>query len=178
MDHADHVGLLRTAVPAGGVWADIGAGRGAFTLALADLLGPTGRIVVVDRDADALRDNVRSVAHRFPTTALTTIVADFEGEMELPRLDGLVCANSLHYVPRERQVAVIGRLAGHLRPDGAFVVVEYDSDRGNHWVPHPFGYRSWERLAEAAGLGTTHLIGQVPSRFLGAIYSAQSRVVR
>ena len=69
MDHADHVALLRPAVwPGGGTWADIGAGEGAFTLALADLLGPGGRIVAVDRDARALRANVAAVASRFPDT--------------------------------------------------------------------------------------------------------------
>ena len=57
MDHRDHVGLLREGVQRDGVvapratWADIGAGTGAFTLALADLLGPGARIVSVDRDA-------------------------------------------------------------------------------------------------------------------------------
>src|SRR5690554_4106120 len=41
MNHQDHVNLLRPGVPAtGGVWADFGAGTGAFTLALAELLGP------------------------------------------------------------------------------------------------------------------------------------------
>jgi hypothetical protein len=36
---------LRDGVPEpGGVWADLGSGEGAFTLALADLLGPGGRI--------------------------------------------------------------------------------------------------------------------------------------
>jgi len=42
-------------------------------------------------------------------------------------------------------------------------------------VPHPFTYDSWERLAESAGLTETRLIGRVPSRFLDAIYSAESR---
>ena len=45
MEHPDHVALLRPGVPPGGAWADIGAGEGAFTLALADLLGPGGSIV-------------------------------------------------------------------------------------------------------------------------------------
>ena len=41
MDHAEHVNFLRNGIPAtGGVWADFGAGRGAFTLALADLIAP------------------------------------------------------------------------------------------------------------------------------------------
>jgi SAM-dependent methyltransferase len=117
VDHADHVGLLRPAVTAGGgTWADIGAGHGAFTLALADLLGPGAAIVAVDRDAGALAANARSVADRFPATALTTLVADLRAPLELPVLDGLVAANSLHFVGRAEQPATISRLAGHLRP--------------------------------------------------------------
>jgi SAM-dependent methyltransferase len=176
MDHADHVALLRPAVTAaGGTWADIGAGSGAFTLALADLLGPGARIVAVDRDADALRANVEAVRDRFPATGLTTLVADLQGPLDLPPLDGLVAANSLHYVPRDRQVATIRSLAQHLRPGAPFVVVEYDADRGNPWVPHPFSSRAWADLAATAGLEETALVGRVPSRFLGAIYSALSR---
>jgi hypothetical protein len=35
MDHPDHVNLLKPAdLPFGGIWADFGAGSGAFTLAL------------------------------------------------------------------------------------------------------------------------------------------------
>jgi SAM-dependent methyltransferase len=173
VDHDDHVGLLRGAVEPGGTWADVGAGEGAFTLALADLLGPGGRIVAVDRDADALRTNAASVHGRFPAVELTTLVADLTRPLSLPVLDGLVAANSLHYVARDQQVAVIRALAGHLRPGGRFVVVEYDADSGNPWVPVPFGYGSWERLAEAAGLIETRRIGRVPSRFLGAIYAAE-----
>jgi SAM-dependent methyltransferase len=189
VDHADHVALLRGGVAAVGAgqigagqigaasptWADIGAGEGAFTLALADLLGPGARIVAVDRDARALRANADVVAARFPTTFLESVVADITGPLTLPPLDGLIAANSLHFVPRDRQVAVVRALAGHLRPGGSFVVVEYDADRGNPWVPHPFSAGTWERLAADAGLVDTRRIGRVPSRFLGAIYSAVSR---
>jgi SAM-dependent methyltransferase len=175
MDHADHVGLLRAAVDPGGTWADIGAGEGAFTLALADLLGPGGNIVAVDRNGRALRANEASVRARFPDVQYASLNADLTGPLDLPELDGLVAANSLHYVSRDRQAAVIRALSAHLRPGGRFIVVEYDADRGNPWVPHPFTYESWERLAESAGLTDTRLIGRVPSRFLDAIYSAESR---
>lgn len=174
MDHGDHVALLRPAVASGGVWADIGAGEGAFTLAIADLLGPGGRIIAVDRDRRALRDNERSVAARFPATGIETLEADLTGPLAFPPLDGIVAANSLHFVAPDRQVAVVRGLAAHLRPGGAFVVVEYDADRGNPWVPHPFSFATWERIATAAGLADTLRIGRVPSRFLGAIYSAVS----
>ena len=42
MNHDDHVALLRGGIDQpGGVWADVGSGTGAFTLALADLIGET-----------------------------------------------------------------------------------------------------------------------------------------
>jgi SAM-dependent methyltransferase len=180
VDHRDHVALLRPAVDPGGTWADIGAGEGAFTLALADLLGPGGRIVAVDRDGRALAMNAAAVASRFPATPLTTLTVDFASDRPLApdlieELDGLAAANSLHFLAPDRQVPVVRSLAAHLRPGGRFVVVEYDADRGNPWVPHPFSYRSWEGMASAAGLADTREIGRVRSGFLGAIYAAESR---
>jgi hypothetical protein len=63
-----------------------------------------------------------------------------------------------------------------LRPGARIVVVEYDSDSGNPWVPFPFSFTSWQAIAARAGLVDTRLIGRVPSRFLGAIYAAASEV--
>ncbi len=86
MDHRDHVALIQEGVAgAGPVWADIGAGTGAFTLALADLLGDDGRIIAVDRDGAALAENAREVAARFPATTLTTLVGDLQEPLDLPR---------------------------------------------------------------------------------------------
>ncbi|HEY8868242.1 MAG TPA: class I SAM-dependent methyltransferase [Candidatus Limnocylindrales bacterium] len=178
MDHGDHVALLRPGVPApqpGSTWADIGAGRGAFTLALADLLGPGARILAVDRDATAVAEAVDAAQRRFTGVRIEALVADFRGALDLPILEGLVMANSLHFVPRGEQAAVVRSLAGRLRPGGTFLLVEYDADRGNPWVPHPFSFKTWRGIAAAAGLEGTALAGRVPSRFLGAIYSAVSR---
>ncbi len=175
MDHADHVGLLRPGIgPPGGTWADIGSGDGAFTLALADLLGPGARIVSVDRDAGALRRQAEEVARRFPEVELDARVADFTQPLDMPALDGLVMANSLHFVRSKEPV--VRALAAAVRPGGRFLLVEYDADRGNPWVPFPVSFRSWEQVASASGLSDTRLLGRVPSRFLGAIYSAESRV--
>lgn len=174
MDHADHVGLIRAGVEdRPGAWADLGSGTGAFTLALADVLGGRGSIVSVDRDARALAEQRDRMTARFPSTEIRYVEADFTRPIELPALDGLLMANSLHFV-RDKD-PVLRRLLAHLRPGGGrFILVEYDADRGNPWVPHPLSFATWQRIAPSVGLGGTRLIGRVPSRFLGAIYAAAS----
>jgi len=165
LNHADHVALIKDGVgERGGRWADLGAGEGAFTLALADLLGPDAQIVAVDRDARALR----SLAGRFETR-----VADFTKGVDLHELDGVLMANSLHFV-REKE-PVLQAVRGMLRPGGTLIIVEYGTDRGNAWVPHPFSYERWEAMAARAGFTGTRLLRTVPSRWLGSMYSAASQ---
>jgi ubiquinone/menaquinone biosynthesis C-methylase UbiE len=176
VDHADHVGLIRAGVAGPGRrWLELGAGRGAFTLALADLLGPGAEIVAVDRDARDLSDLAATMSRRFPGTDLTTVAADFSMVLPVePGFDGLLAANSLHFV--REPGAVINGVRPLLRPGARIVVVEYDSDSGNPWVPFPFSFASWQTIAARAGLVDTRLVGRVPSRFLGAIYAAASEL--
>jgi ubiquinone/menaquinone biosynthesis C-methylase UbiE len=173
MDHRDHVRLLREGVAGGGTrWADLGSGEGAFTLALADLLGPTGSLHSVDRDRPALDVQLRALRDRFPAVHVTPIVADFTGPLELPTMDGIVMANSLHFV--RDKLAVLELVWGYLRPDGRLILVEYDTDSGNPWVPHPLSFETWSTLAARAAFRETRRLASVPSRFLGSIYSAVS----
>jgi SAM-dependent methyltransferase len=161
---------VRQAGPGYATWADLGSGSGAFTLALADLLGPGGRIYSVDRDVAALRQQSMAMAARFPGVALEQLVADFTTDLALPPFDGIVMANALHF-QRDRE-ATVAKILGMLRPGGRFVLVEYDADRGNPWVPHPLSFATWQAMATAVGFDEPRLLGRVPSRFLGAIYSA------
>jgi ubiquinone/menaquinone biosynthesis C-methylase UbiE len=173
MDHRDHVRLLRDGVLGSGeTWADLGSGEGAFTLALADLLGPTGSIHTVDRDGTALQVQLQIFREAFPNTKIMPLVADFTKPLELPPLDGVVMANSLHFV-RDKQ-AVLRRVGGYLRPGGRLVLVEYDSDHGNPWVPFPLSFGTWTIVAAQAGFRDTRLLASIASRFLGSIYSAVS----
>jgi ubiquinone/menaquinone biosynthesis C-methylase UbiE len=175
MNHADHVYLLRGGIPAtGGVWADFGSGTGAFTLALADLLGPTGQIYSVDKDRGALRAQERAIQTQFPRTAVHYLQADFTQPLDLPALDGIVLANALHFQKRTQQGEVIQQLKRYLRLGGRLILVEYNVDQGNLWVPHPLSYQSWEKLARECGFAHTHLLATVPSRFLKEIYAAVS----
>ena len=165
MKHDDLVALIRDGVAGerGGRWADLGAGEGAFTRALADLLGPEASIVAVDRDASALRGLGGNIETR---------VADFTRPLDLHDLDGVLMANSLHFV-RDKQ-PVLESVRRMITPGGRLIVVEYGADRGNPWVPYPFVYARWEKIAAQAGFRKTRLLKTVPSRWLGSMYSAVS----
>ncbi|WP_338248063.1 class I SAM-dependent methyltransferase [Dictyobacter halimunensis] len=173
MNHNDHVRLLRKGVVGpGGVWADLGSGWGAFTLALADLLGPTARIYSIDKERASLRQQEQALHEHFPTVEVAYQATDFTRHLDLPPLDGVVMANSLHYVRKKDDL--LQRVRGYLRPGGRLLLVEYNADRGNFWAPYPLSYRTWEALARQNGFAHTTLLERAPSRYLNEIYSALS----
>ena len=176
MDHDDHVSLIRDGIDgAGPHWLELGAGTGAFTLALLDLLGDRAEVVALDRDTGSLRKLEDAAGRRFPAAALRSVVGDFTESLpfEPASFDGVLMANSLHFV-RDKEPVLRAAIAT-LKPGGRFIVVEYGSDRGNHWVPWPIGYGTWAELASLVGLRDTRRIGDIPSRFLGSIYGAVSQ---
>jgi ubiquinone/menaquinone biosynthesis C-methylase UbiE len=172
VNHADHVRLLQEAVPTGlATWADLGSGGGAFTLALADRLGPEAVIYSIDKAKGALAEQERAMRDRFPNTVHYQ-VADFTRPLILPPLDGIVMANSLHF--HRDKVKILNQIQTYLKSGGRFVLIEYNADSGNPWVPYPLSYNTWEALAQQAGFTGTRLLTGHPSRFLNEIYSALS----
>lgn len=171
MDHQDHVILIRAGV-SGSVWADFGSGGGAFTLALAEVLAPDAVIYSIDRDGSALNQQRRETHARFPTRTVNYLQADFTQKLDLPPLDGVLMANSLHFVRRKE--AVLQLVRDTLKPAGKLLIVEYNTDRGNTWVPYPFSFGTWGEMAKKNGFRDTRLLHMRPSRFLDEIYSALS----
>jgi SAM-dependent methyltransferase len=172
--HADAVELLDGAVPhRPGVWADLGAGDGTFTRALAELLGRDSRIYAVDRDAAAIGSLARWAAKA--GIAVLPVVADFTKSFDLPglagrALDGILLANALHFVSDPG--SLLARLAAQVRPGGRVVIVEYDHRRASRWVPYPIPSAEWPALAETAGLAGATIAGSRPSAFGGSLYVA------
>lgn len=175
MKHADHLELIRDGVRGGGPhWLELGAGNGEFTLALVDLLGTSGHVLALDRDRWVLDELSGRVASRFPGTPVHTLTADFTAGLPAGPFDGVLAANSLHFVADlEPMLATVRSV---LAPGGRFVLVEYDAEHGNPYVPHPISFHRWQQLAPAAGFTSPIHIHSVSSRFLGAIYGAVATV--
>ncbi len=172
MNHTDHVNLLRPAnLPAGGTWADLGAGSGAFTLALRELVGPAATIYAVDKDRVALQRLEAAHRRRFASTDhLISLNGDFSRPLDLPPLDGIVMANSLHYFKDKEKI--LRHVREFLKPNGALLLIEYNVDSGNLWVPHPLSFETYRSLAPRAGFNEPRLLATVPSSFLHEFYSA------
>jgi SAM-dependent methyltransferase len=174
MEIQEAVDLLREAVgDSTGTWADLGAGTGTFTLALAELLGGGSTIYAVDADANAVH-----ALGELPAVGETRIVSvkgDFTRPLELPGLgaggtplDGLLMANALHFV--RDATGVLSQLVQRVRRGGRVIVVEYDQRRAGRWVPHPIPAASWPTLAAAAGLVDTAITATRPSMYSGILY--------
>ncbi|HZQ05450.1 MAG TPA: class I SAM-dependent methyltransferase [Anaerolineae bacterium] len=183
MNHHDHVNLLKNGIPQpGGVWADFGSGSGAFTLALRELVGTDAEIYSIDKDAGALREQERAFSQMFPHSHVHFIHADFTHALNLPPLDGAVMANALHYFQNDTpsrllrngmsKETVLRHIREYLKPNGVFLLVEYNVDYGNMWVPHPLSFETFRTLAPRAGFSEPRLLATVPSRFLHEFYSA------
>lgn len=172
MDVNDAVALIRDAVGTGsGIWADLGAGTGTFTRALALLLDAGSTIYAVDDDANAVAA-LRGLAATSPTRIIP-VRADLTRPLELPGLgdqllDGMLFANSLHFVPNAERVLM--ELARRVRVGGRVIVVEYDRRAPSRWVPYPIRASHWPQLATSAGLTNAAVTATRPSAYAGVLY--------
>lgn len=163
MTHEDAVSFLSAGVETpGGSWADLGAGAGTFSQVLSELLGRAGTVVAVDRDSRALE---RIVTPPASGAAIRTYHADFTGPLVLSDLDGLLLANSLHFVTRQERV--LARLVSYLKPRGRVLVVEYDNEQRSPWNPYPVPMRRFRQLAVTTGLRDLRELNRRPSLFGG-----------
>jgi ubiquinone/menaquinone biosynthesis C-methylase UbiE len=162
--------LLRPGISGpGGVWADIGFGDGIFTSALYTLIQLDGEIYAVDKSQFALDALERNFAESYPDAALHTLRADFTRELTLPALDGVIMANSLHFVVDK--APALTRLIRLLKPAGRLIVVEYNTSRGNSAVPYPLDEHDFLELSRQVGLRETRILSKIPSSFLGEMYA-------
>lgn len=172
MTHTDHVQLLKGAGTFNGVWADLGSGEGAFTLALRDLGGSEIKIYSVDKDASRLKIQSEEFAKKFPGSDINFIEADISKDLDLPPLDGIVMANVLHFF--KNQEKLLGKVRKYLKPGGKLVLIEYDSESVNPWVPYPIPFKKLPKLLLRSGFSEPKFLGSIESGFMNSIYSSMS----
>ncbi|MEN0053622.1 MAG: class I SAM-dependent methyltransferase [Mucilaginibacter sp.] len=141
-------------------WADLGCGTGTFTEALFKLLPAGSSINAVDLQKQQLNIPVNFTQANFETDVLV-----------LPPLDGILMANSLHFIKDKQKL--IYKLEGYFAKAKSFLIVEYDTDSSNQWAPYPVSFENLATLFTELGYTRITKLGELPSVYNHAkLYAA------
>jgi len=149
------------------LWLDLGSGTGLFSLALARNLPVGSKIVAIDKDENVLRKIPATVGD----VVIQTIAADFvHGVLDVKEVDGILIANSLHYVKDKE--TLLKTLISLMKTDGVFLIVEYNRKASNQWVPYPLTIDDAKALFKSMAYSRFHVLNKRPSMFGGYMYAA------
>lgn len=126
--------LSSAGITAGMSVLDLGSGAGDVALILADLVGPQGKVVGVDMNADILA-TARGRVDAAGWTNVTFHPADLQRLDLNETFDAVVGRWVLMYLPDPSEV--LRNLLGYLRPGG--IVAFQESDLSNPLRPYPAG---------------------------------------
>lgn len=161
MLHQEAVKLIKGGVervPDVQVWIDLGAGSGTFTRAIAELIGPEGKVYAVDRNKQILK----SIPIAKNGATIVTVAKDFTANLSLEKADGILIANALHFV--RHKIPFIEKIKSWLKEGGRILIVEYDIETPNQWIPYPVSFGVLEKISSQAGL-SVEKIGAHPSQY-------------
>ncbi|AQX05402.1 methyltransferase type 11 [Elizabethkingia meningoseptica] len=147
-------------------WADLGCGSGLFTTALAELLPNGSTVYAIDRSFQTITPPGNAVTIDF-------IQHNFENTLppDIENLDGMMMANSLHYISDKEKL--IRKLIPLLKPDGQFMIIEYETKNVNPWVPYPVTFNELKQLFSDFGFQKIEKISERPSVYgNGMMYAA------
>ncbi|NML39504.1 class I SAM-dependent methyltransferase [Chitinophaga sp. G-6-1-13] len=170
MELQDAIQLIKADYTAG-AWADLGCGSGLFTYALANLLPAGSTIYAIDQEPVRLTTRPNPAAQK-----IVPLQLDFVREpLPVEGLQGILMANSLHYVKDKR--ALVRRLAKQLAAGAQWVIVEYDTDAANTWVPYPIRRNALQQLLADEGFPHVAFLGERPSVYRsGSMYAVKAEV--
>ena len=139
--------LISAGVQEGMRVLDIGCGAGDVTMMIANLVGPTGRVVGIDRDevvVDAARDRLMSLGY----SNVKFMRGDVESYSGVAGFDAAVCRYVLIHQPvPARFLRAVG---GLVRPGGVVAVHELDATRGVQSNPRiPLLHEAYELIQRA-----------------------------
>jgi trans-aconitate methyltransferase len=162
----DSIALIYHSIPAErNIWADLGCGDGLFTKALSQLLPDKSLIYAIDKNKTAL-ENVSVKAGIW----LEKVVADFvHDEFPFKSVSGILMANSFHYVKHKN--AFVEKCFARFDSDAYFILVEYDNNKANPWVPYPVSFDTLKNFFASYNY-TVEKLHEMPSRYRGKMYAA------
>jgi trans-aconitate methyltransferase len=141
-------------------WADLGCGNGLFTRALASLLPAGSRIHAIDADEKVIRE----IPGLYNGVAIEKSALDFtSGSVVFHQMNGIMMANSLHYV--EEKEPFLKRMIASIKIGGYFLLVDYDMERVNRWVPYPLPIATAEQLFLQCGAQSFKILNNRKSVF-------------
>lgn len=150
---------------------DLGAGPGYVSVQMAPLVGPTGLIYAVDRDALALA-SLREVLQRQQVTNIRCLVADVLSlHMEDAQVSAVLLSMMLHH--SDDPAALIGKLISLLPADGWAVIAEFHPDGPARSGPPRDARLSpdlLERWCQQAGLRVVHYTRQSEEHYMLTVH--------
>jgi ubiquinone/menaquinone biosynthesis C-methylase UbiE len=136
--------LFKAGVSVGETIADLGAGSGHYATAAAKIIGPMGKVYVVDVQDSSL-EHVMAEARLRMAKNITTIVANLDQPHALVKIpdgtcDMVLLANILHQMKDMKNV--LSEVFRILKTQGKVLVVDWNDN------PSAFGPKGNERVSE------------------------------
>lgn len=115
---------------------DLGCGPGYTTFDLAQIVGPGGKIIAVDRDGERSLPLLHAQAEAIGLYNIETIAANLETfDLQEGSVEGVYGRWALMYLPEAMVKSLIGRIAKWLRPGGVCALTEFCNYRHIHIHP-------------------------------------------
>jgi ubiquinone/menaquinone biosynthesis C-methylase UbiE len=145
-------------------WMELGSGKGLFTAALSHVVPVGSSILAVDKMSIEL-DNYPFQAN----VEVEQVNLDFIKAVMPRGFDGVLMANSLHFV--EDKKAFFRSLRRSMLGNSTLIILEYDTDEANRWVPFPLSFEAFKKEFQG-DFQKINRIGHVKSVFQkGGIYA-------
>jgi ubiquinone/menaquinone biosynthesis C-methylase UbiE len=109
--------------------ADIGAGSGVFSLALARAVRPGGKLYAVEVD-EKLIAHITEVGTEQGVTNIEGIYAEYNDPLLPPGIDLAFIHDVLHHI--QDRATYLKNLAGYLKPGGRVAVIDFKPGAGGH----------------------------------------------
>jgi len=114
--------ILSPYVRPGSTVIDIGPGMGYFSIPLARLVGPTGRVIAIDVQEKMLEALARRAARSGVSERIQRHLASSDSLGNHPKADFVMAFWMVHEVPNQR--IFLTEIFGFLKPKGLFLLAE------------------------------------------------------